>query len=216
MTCYIFGAGECIVQVSPTDADFVIAADGGLRHVEKIGMRPDLVIGDFDSLGYVPQCDNLVRLPIEKDMTDLAAAVDIGRARGYRRFVLLGGTGGRPDHTYANYQLLYDLAAHGEEGYLVGADFSATVIKSGTSLTFDQEFCGTLSVFAVGGKATGVTERGTKYTLEGATLTPENPLGVSNAFIGQKASVSVNEGALLVMWEGQGLPAFAKTKKVPL
>ncbi len=208
MTCYIFGAGECrISSLSVEGDDMVIAADGGLEHVKRLGISPNLVIGDFDSLGYVPACESeVLRLPAEKDLTDIAAAVDVGRGAGYLRFVLFGATGGRPDHTYANYQLLHDIALHGEEGYMIGDDYSATVIGNGSSLMFDKDFSGTLSVFAIGGDATGVCECGTKYTLTNASLMPNVPLGVSNAFAGKDATVSVKYGNLLVMWEGQRLP----------
>ncbi len=211
MTCYIFGAAACrAAAIQLHTGDMVIAADGGLLHTKAMGITPDLVIGDFDSLGYVPKGCEVVALPVEKDMTDIAAAIDIGRARGYSRFVLYGATGGRPDHTFANYQLLAELATRGEEGYLIGTDFSATAINSGSSLMFDKAFTGTLSVFAVGGKARDVSECGTYYTLEHATLSPINPMGVSNSFCGAEATVSVGEGTLLILWEGDRIPGVQK------
>ncbi len=207
MTCYIFGAAP-MTAACPVigEEDLVIAADGGLVHTTRFGVTPDIIIGDFDSLGHVPTGTEVVKLPVEKDMTDMAAAIQLGRARGYRRFVLLGGTGARPDHTVANYQLLAELAAHGEEGYLVDAYYSVTAISLGSTLTFDADFRGTLSVFAYGGEATGVTERGTYYTIEDVTLSPTCPTGVSNAFTGVTATVSAASGTLLVMWEGERLP----------
>ncbi len=211
MTCYIFGAAACAVHtLSVGVQDMVIAADGGLVHTQALGLSADIVIGDFDSLGRVPTGDEVVRLPVEKDMTDIAAAIEAGRARGYHRFVLLGATGGRPDHTMANYQLLADLAARGEAGYLVDTDFSVAAISDGSALTFDSGFTGTFSVFAVGGEAHGVSIAGAQYLLSDHTLTPTCPLGVSNAFTGAEATVFVQEGTLLVMWEGQELPKNTK------
>ncbi len=207
MTCYIFGAAACALASLPVaDGDMIIAADGGLIHTEALGLTPHAIIGDFDSLGRVPEGADVMHLPIEKDMTDMAAAIDYARARGFRRFVLFGATGGRPDHTMANYQLLADLAQRGEEGYLVGDDFSATAISDGSALTFSPSFRGTLSVFAHGGEACGVTERGTYYLLNDAMLTPVAPLGVSNAFTGEEAVITVRHGTLLVMWQGTDLP----------
>ncbi len=207
MTCYIFGAAPHGTEgLIPEDEDLIIAADGGLVHTARLGILPHVVIGDFDSLGYVPGGAEVVRLPVEKDMTDLAAAVELGISRGYHRFVFYGATGGRPDHTMANYQLLASLSSRGAEAYLVGDDFSVTAISDGSALTFDEGFHGTLSVFAHGGEARGVTETGTYYTLTDACLTSAVPLGVSNAFTGREAQISVREGILLVMWEGQRLP----------
>ncbi len=208
MTCYIFGAAACKTAMPHIcDEDLVIAADGGLVHLERGRVTPDIIIGDFDSLGHLPSGTEVIRLPVEKDVTDTAAAIDVARGRGYRRFVLYGATGGRPDHTMANYQTLASLALRGEEGYLVGEDFSATAIYSGSSLIFNNDFQGTFSVFAIGGDARGVSIRGGTYALDNATLSPVVPLGVSNSFAGEELRVSVREGTLLVMWEGEKLPA---------
>jgi thiamine pyrophosphokinase len=207
MTCYIFGAGEYPREYpQPSEGDLTIAADGGVRECARIGRRADLVIGDFDSLGEVPTGDEVIRLPVEKDVTDMAAAVDAGRARGAKRFVLLGGTGGRPDHTYANYQLLASLAARGEEGYLIGREYSAAAISDGSALIFPTGARGTLSVFSFTDTAEGVTERGMYYTVTDATLRATVPLGVSNHLLGEGGEVHVRRGTLLVMWEGQYLP----------
>ncbi len=211
MTCYIFGAADCAVKQIVKEADdSVIAADGGLLHTARLGLVPDVVIGDFDSLGHVPEGSDVITLPVEKDMTDMQAAVEVARARGCHRFVLFGATGGRPDHTMANYQLLAALAEGGDEGYLVGDDFSVTAISDGSSLTFDSSFRGTFSVFSVGGTARGVTIRGGHYALEDGVLTSVNPMGVSNSFLGEETSVSVEKGTLLVMWEGGRLPKVCR------
>lgn len=211
MVCYIFGAGQTPREIpTPAAGDLVIAADAGLSVCRERGIEPDLTVGDFDSLGEIPAGTGVVRLPVEKDETDMAAAVRLGEARGYRVFYLFGGTGGRPDHTYANYQLLAALAERGEQGILFGAEYSAAAISDGSSLTFPIGAGQTLSVFAVGGEADGVTERGVAYPLAGATLSPSHPLGVSNSRLtGERAVVSVTRGTLLVFWEGHILPDFS-------
>ena len=81
----------------------VIAADGGLAHLKAQGAAPDLTVGDFDSLGYVPD-GNVIRHPPEKDDTDTMLALRLGLERGYDTFVLYGCLGGRMDHAYANFQ----------------------------------------------------------------------------------------------------------------
>ena len=209
--CWIFGGGEFDPACPhiPAAGDLVIAADSGLDLALRLGLTPDLTVGDFDSLGRVPTGDNVVKLPVEKDVTDAAAAVKLGRERGYARFAFVGCTGGRPDHTFAAYQLLAELAGRGEEGLLFGDGFTVTAIKNG-SLSFPALSAGTLSVFAVGGDASGVTIAGAFYPLSGATLTPTFPLGVSNSFTGKPVTVGVKNGTLLVFAEGYPIPTFGK------
>ena len=209
--CRIFGGGEFdpAAPFAPEPGDLVIAADSGLTLVNRLGIKPDLIVGDFDSLGKKPEDENVVTLPVEKDVTDAAAAVELGRARGYSRFAFFGCSGGRPDHTFAAYQLLADLAARGETGLLFGDNFTVAAIKDG-SLSFPALQTGTLSVFAVGGDAVGVTISGGYYPLSGATLSPVFPLGVSNSFVGKPVSIEVNDGTLLIFAEGYPIPAFGE------
>ena len=209
--CRIFGGGEFTpaAPFAPEPGDLVIAADSGLNLVRRLGLTPDLVVGDFDSLGATPTGENVVTLPVEKDVTDAAAAIALGRERGYSRFAFFGCAGGRPDHTFAAYQSLADLSARGESGLLFGDNFTVTAISDGT-LSFPAKDGGTLSVFAVGGDARGVTLSGVYYPLSEATLTPTFPLGVSNSFIGKPVKIVVRDGTLLVFAEGYPIPAFGK------
>lgn len=200
-TCYIIGAREpgeiCIADRSNA---LIIAADGGLRYTEEQGITPDLIVGDFDSLGRVPAGENILRHPVEKDDTDTMLAVKLGLEQGCTTFVLYGCTGGRPDHMYANLQTLNFLAGRGARGYLVGEGWVSCVVCDGT-LEFPPTLSGTISVFCPSGEARGVTLSGLYYSLTDGTLTSGFPLGVSNHFIAERASVSVRDGALLVMWE---------------
>ena len=198
-TCYIICALPQNHSFSPKPGDLVIAADGGYAHLG--GIKPDLVVGDFDSLGYVPADEQVVRHPAEKDDTDTMLAAKIGIERGYRAFVLLGGVGGRLDHTLANIQTLAFLREHGARAALIGEDETITLLHN-ESLRFRAELSGTVSVFSYGAVAYGVYERGLAYALTNATLTDSNPLGVSNAFTGAPAEVSVRAGRLLVLYAG--------------
>ncbi len=199
--CYIIGAmepGE--VVFSSQRPAMVIAADGGLAHLERRGIVPDLIVGDFDSLGRIPHGDNVARHPVEKDDTDMLLAVKAGLERGCRDFVLYGGLGGRLDHIYANLQTLVYLAQRGASGYLVGNGTVSSAVKDG-ALTFSARHRGTISVFCPGEAARGVDLTGLYYPLRDGILTSGLPLGVSNRFIGEAAAVSVRDGTLLVMWE---------------
>lgn len=198
-TCIIFCAGDfCSLAEPISEDDYVIAADGGLAHLQALDRRPDCILGDFDSLGYVPT-DSVV-FPVEKDDTDSMLAVRQGLARGYRRFVLYGALEGkRLDHTVANFQTLQFIADHGGIGYLVGSDTVATVIKN-AGIGFSAQSEGIVSVFCMGADAHGVTIRGLQYGLQNGTLTASMPLGVSNHFIGEKSEISVKDGSLLILF----------------
>ena len=112
--CYIVGAGENYgLDFIPDEGDYIIAVDGGYQYLTQENIPADLVIGDFDTLRYVPEHPNVIKLPPEKDDTDTGWAVKEGWKRGYREFVLYGVTGGRISHTMANVQLLAGLAVKG-------------------------------------------------------------------------------------------------------
>ena len=204
--CIIFCAAGFSGLLEPVQpGDHVIAADGGLVHTREFGIRTDEILGDFDSLGYIP-ADSRV-FPVEKDDTDAMLAVRRGLSLGFREFLLYGSLDGpRLDHTIANFQTLQFLCDRGAHGYLVGNDFIVTVVKNG-GLRFPAEATGTISVFCMGSDAVGVTLKGLHYPLEKGTLTAGFPLGVSNHFTGSPATIAVEQGSLLVIWDRKnGLP----------
>lgn len=204
--CLIFCAAGFDGLVKPIEKDdYILAADGGLTHVESLGLKPNCILGDFDSLGYAP--DDSTVFPVEKDDTDAMLAVKRGLELGYRDFLLYGSLDGpRLDHTVANFSALQYLADRGATGCLVGKDYLVTVVKNG-KISFDETAKGIISVFCMGPDAKGVTIKGLHYGLENGTLSAGFPLGVSNHFVGQKAEISVKDGSLLVMYgRKNGLP----------
>ena len=200
--CIIAGAGEYCGYVIPCVGDYVIAADAGYTEFLAHGITPDLVVGDFDSLGYTPDHSNVIRIPSEKDDTDMMLGIKQGLAKGFTTFIIDGGLGGRLDHTVANFQLLAYIASKGARGYLLGREVTVTAIMN-SSISFQSETAGYISVFSIGGNADGVTLTGLKYLLNDATLTSDYPLGVSNEFIGVPATVAVRDGTLIIMWAGR-------------
>jgi thiamine pyrophosphokinase len=199
--CYIIGAGPVdALTLSADEHDFIIAADGGYLHLSGLTAVADLVVGDFDSMDHKPIHPNVIVYPAEKDKTDMILALDEGLRRGYKKFVILGGLGGRLDHSIANIQALSYLAMSGARGYLLGEGTAVTVIKNG-ALSFGGDRKGRISVFCCGETAHGVTIRGLKYELHNAVLSPSMPIGVSNEFTGAKSDVAVSRGSLAVMWE---------------
>ena len=204
--CVIFCAAGFDGLLEPVGPeDFVIAADGGLNHARSAGVTPREILGDFDSLGHVPEGANV--FPVEKDDTDAMLAVRRGLALGCGEFLLYGSLDGpRLDHTVANFQTLQFLADRGARGYLIGREYLVTVLKNG-ALAFPAGCSGTVSVFAMESQARGVSLRGLYYPLEDGTLTCGFPLGVSNHFTGAPARICVEEGSLLILWDRKnGLP----------
>lgn len=206
--CYIVGAGSFDgMTVLPQPGDLVIAADGGYTYLKELGIEPDVLLGDFDSLSLVPEHEHLVRHSPIKDDTDMALAVAYAVEQGYRRFFLYGGLGGRLDHTMANLQLLNGMSARGLEAYLIGQGNIITAITA-ERISFDSSAQGMISVFCMGPPASGIWERGLKYSLTDAVLTCDKTLGVSNEFTGQESSIEVHDGTLLILWEDAvGVPA---------
>lgn len=198
--CLIFCAAAFDEPAVPIEAeDYILAADGGLRHLEKQNLTPHGIIGDFDSLGYIPTGAQV--FPVEKDDTDAMLAARKGLELGYREFVFYGALDGpRLDHTVANFQTLQFLADRGATGYLVGKDYIVTVLRE-EAVEFASDAEGILSLFCLGPDAEGITLENLHYPLEKGRLTSGFPLGVSNHFIGKSARITVEKGSILALWD---------------
>lgn len=208
--CLIFCAAEFDGLASPLESgDYLLAADGGLRHLQEMGRVPDGIIGDFDSLGFIPQGAQV--FPVEKDDTDAMLAARKGLELGFREFLFYGSLDGpRLDHTIANFQMLQFLADRGAVAYLVGRDYIVTVVRN-SAIRFPAGAEGILSVFCLGADARGVDLEGLYYPLTDGVLTSGFPLGVSNHFTGSEAKISVRDGNLTVMWDRKnGFPQRIK------
>ncbi len=206
MDCFLFGAGEYFgLPLRPSADDLCLAVDGGIAHLSAEGLTPDALIGDFDS-GSIPDgiaCP-ILRYPVEKDETDMQLALSHAIKSGAERCFLLGGTGGRLDHTLANLACLANLAHLGKRAYLFGDGFVLLALKNAAlSIPDDIPFplsSGTASVFAFGGDAKGVTITGMKYQAHGITLLSHVPTGVSNEYSPEQgARISVEDGMLLIL-----------------
>ena len=197
-TCYIVGAGDFYGFFSPKECDLVIAADGGYESLISHGIRCDLVIGDMDSLEKLPPGVEIIKHPVEKDETDMHLAYLEGKRRGYTHFEIYGGVGGRADHTFANYCLLAYIKQDGNTAVLHDKESTATVIRNETTRIRGKSGK-SISVFAFGGVARGVSIKGLYYGLSDGELSPAFPLGVSNHFTDGTAEISVKDGTLLII-----------------
>lgn len=206
-TCFIFGALEFTrFPVIPGEKDFIIAADRGLQSLKKLFIEPDITVGDFDSLGYVPQNGSVSILPVRKDDTDLGYALKCSMENGYKKIIIYGAVGGKLDHTFANTQLLQLACKAGAECIFIGDEIMITSVING-ELRF-KNANGRFSVFCTSSEARGVRITGAEYILNKASLMPDFPIGVSNEFkpVSGESVVSVENGILTVMWENEVLP----------
>lgn len=195
ITAYISSLPEYKKQAG----DYVICADGGYTHAINYYVEPDIVIGDCDSVDKNAIPERLLELvPKEKDDTDTMLCVKHAVSLNYKRMLIIGGIGGRLDHTIANIQSLAFALSHNIEAIMMDNEVSLHLVQNG-SAEFDIENGTLLSVFAYSSACTGVYESGVKYPLNDAKLTNSFPLGVSNEIIEKNATVSVSNGTLLII-----------------
>ena len=198
--CYIVGAGDFYKPFTPEKDDLVIAADGGYDHLKRFGIRCDILLGDLDSITSAPEGVKTIKHPVRKDETDMHLAYLEGARLGYKNFLIYGGTGGREDHTFANYCLLLYIREQGGRATLVSEKARVTIIKNET-----VTICGIpgrhLSLFPFGASCEGVSITGAEYECVDIKLLPSYPLTVSNIFKETPVTIGVREGALLVMGE---------------
>ncbi len=211
-TCHIICHGDVSfydLNIDLQDGDICVAVDAGFYYCEPFGVDPDLIIGDMDSVkekGEWSDIEEIMEenpemveiLSTEKDDTDTLAAIKAGFARGYRRFCLFGALGKRLDHTIANIQCLSYILNQGGKGYIMDGKMEITAIKNDT-IRYAADSQGTLSLFALGERAEGVSIKGMKYLLEDAVVTNDFPIGISNEFIGEEAEITVRNGMLLLI-----------------
>ncbi len=200
--CYIFAAGEFYGSISKNENDLIIAADAGYHHLTVRGISPDILLGDFDTIGEIPDHANIKRFPAEKDYTDTELAIIEGIEQGCEKFIICGALGGkRLEHTVANLTLAASYAQKGCDITLTDGEYYVKAIHN-SALEFNENEKGFVSVFTLSGKAVGVNVKGLKYELSDAVLDSDSPtLGVSNEFIGNRASISVADGTLIIIWQ---------------
>lgn len=195
---------ECVTpdmaQELAESADYIIAADGGQNRAREFGLQPDCVIGDFDSTTLNEDFDCLyITYPAEKDLTDTEAALTHALEKGCRNVILLGGMGGRLDHTMGNIGLLDKYCSSFDHMEFIDGKNRMELLKdSGRTLKRDAryKYFGLVSLNA---EASGIDIRGAKYELTGASLERASTLGVSNEFSEDTVEICVREGTLLIV-----------------
>ncbi len=200
--CVIIGAAEISnysrIKSYLRPDDFIIACDGGLDHAEKLGIQPNLIIGDFDSHERPQTSIEIIQLPCEKDDTDSFYACKEAIRRGFKDFLLLGVIGQRFDHSLVNISLLLYLQKEGKKALLLD-DYSEMQIVGTDPVQIPDSFS-YFSLLCVAGDVSGVTIKNAKYPLEGASIQTSYQYACSNEVLpGQTALVSVEKGLLLLI-----------------
>lgn len=189
---------------SVTDDDFIVCVDGGVQHCLHSKLRPDLLLGDLDSLDEhsATAIEQLgtekIQYPAEKDASDLELALEVLCKRAVAQVVVLGASGGRTDHHLFNWQLL---ASRAWPFQLRVIDSTVDSYLIEPTRPFDQTLAKgtTFSVIALAGPAAGVRVSGAQYPLIGARLNPGSTVGLSNIVTDSRLQVSVEEGIVMLM-----------------
>jgi len=178
--------------------DYMIFCDSGLQHLEQLRVKPDLIVGDFDSHEN-PRLDvETIVLPCEKDDTDTVFAVKEAVQRGFEDFLLLGVVGARLDHTLGNVYTLLWLDSLGKTGSIID-DYSEMELVSGKPARISDKYP-FFSLLCIDGRAGGIDVQNAKYPLPDAEITCEYQYGISNEVLpGETAVVSVRQGRLLLI-----------------
>ncbi len=204
MNAWILTGGEIFpeyIHERPAADDLCIAADAGWKNAERLGIRPSILLGDFDSLGAVPPHGEeleVLTVPAEKDMTDTQLAVEVALRRGARELTIVGGLGGRLDHTLSNLAILEDLAGRGVRAVITSGHDRVRRLHNDSLLLARTDYP-YLSLLACEEKVRGVSIEGVKYPLKNATLHRSFQYAVSNEIDGNCCLISVRRGTLLVV-----------------
>ena len=200
--CVIVGAADINDYSRVKDRlrgdDFAIYCDGGLKHLNALGLRPGLIVGDFDSYEKPDLGAETIVLPTEKDDTDSVYAVKEALKRGYEEFLLTGVVGARLDHTIGNVSILLYLDALGKKAEIVD-DYSVMEIVSAKPAFVDDSFA-YFSLLNISGLARRICIKNAKYPLTDGEIKSEYQYGISNEVLpGRTAVVTVGEGRLLLV-----------------
>lgn len=204
MRAFIYTGGEISAEgitERPQKEDLVIAADAGYRTAKAFGVRPDILLGDFDSLGE-PDAENgieLLRVPAEKDFTDTQFAVQTAIERGADFLTIVGGLSGRLDHTLSNLAILEDLESKHLHGMITDGFNRVHFIRNNSTLLARSKQFSYLAILAADPVLHGVTIEGCKYPLKNAKIKKTNQFAVSNEITGNCAFIAIRRGGAWIV-----------------
>lgn len=202
-TALIINAGEYSPIPKNLEYDYIIACDAGYNNAIKMDLKPDLIIGDFDSykgdagkdFGDIP----VQKYNVMKDDTDSMLAIKKAIFLGHTHIIQACSLGGRMDHTIANIQSMSYIAERGLTGEILSENETMCILKGNTSCTFEKKEGYSFSVFSLTNKSTGVCISGALYNVNDIILENTFPLGLGNSWVDDKITVSVKQGQLLII-----------------
>ena len=202
MRAFIYAGGSILadnITEHPKGDDLCIAADAGYRNAQELGERVNILIGDFDSLGTIPEGDmEVLQVPAEKDLTDTQIAVETALARGADEIILIGGLGSRMDHSLSTLAILEDLRERHVHAHINNGYNRVHYLNASSSLILRSGFR-YLSVLAIDEKIKGLSIDGCKYPLKRATLNRRLQYAISNEITGNCAMISLRRGRIFVI-----------------
>lgn len=203
MKAFIYVGGEILpdgITDFPKGGDISISADCGYKNAKKLGVSIDFAVGDFDSgdKAELPREAEIIEVPAEKDFTDTQLAVDVALEQGADFITIIGGLGGRLDHTLSNLAILEKLWSMGIRAMITDGKNRARYIER-TSELVPKSLFKYLSLIAADENVKGVSLEGCKYPLKNAKLTRTNQFAVSNEILKNCALVSVKKGGLYII-----------------
>lgn len=191
----ICGGEFCPQKFFVENCDTIVAVDKGYEYIKDIAC-PQYVVGDFDSLGYVPEGVNVIKHNPIKDYTDTQLAIEFLLEKGYDEFVIHAGLGARLDHTFANLQMAYGYIKQGKKIFFVGKDCDIYFLSGKSKLSGKKGSYFSLFSFD---KSEGVTIKNAKYEISNLDIVNTYPLGVSNEFIDGECEIEIKKGVLMAI-----------------
>ncbi len=209
MRAFIYTGGTVYpdnITEHPRADELRIAADAGYRNAQRLGERVDVLVGDFDSLGEPPRDDSLEihQVPAEKDLTDTQIALEMAVGKGADEIIIVGGLGGRLDHTLSTLYILEDMRERGLHGYITDGQNRVHFIRS-SSILIARSAYRYLSLVAADETVKGVCIEGCKYPLKHETIKRRVQFAVSNEITGNVALISCKKGGLFII-ESRDIP----------
>lgn len=203
MKAFIFCGGEVFPQYikeTRESGDLVIAADSGYKNARALDFPIDILVGDFDSLGDIPDgVGEVVRLPQEKDVTDAQYAVELAIKQGAGELVIIASTSGRFDHAVSLMAILEDLNARRIRAYIVNGQNRINFIRNSGHIVIRDPNFKYFSLIAADEKVKGVSVEGAKYPLKDRTITRRSQFAVSNEIVKNAALITVKKGGVYII-----------------
>lgn len=197
---------EFVLSVLEEGAGWIIGVDRGVEFLYRHEIMPSYIVGDFDSVNQeiVDYYRNETKVPIReynpvKDASDTEIAVRLAITLGCGELLILGATGGRVDHLWANVQILTIPFRAGIDARILDSRNRIRLIGGDTVLKKTEAYGPYFSVFPLGGEVYNLSLSGAKYPLKGHTLTPYDSLCVSNQIEGDEAEIRFPSGIVILM-----------------